>query len=86
MAAMRMADYFIGIDSGPRNMAHLADLRSISLFGPGIRDFMPLSRKDIVIDKSNPMATSLFHYSRESSMKKISAEEVFEAFRKISHE
>ena len=81
---MRKSNYFIGIDSGPRNMAHLADLRSISLFGPGLKDFMPYDRRDIVIDKSNYRGTKIFDYSKKTAMQKIEVKEVFDAFKKLS--
>ncbi len=84
MLAMRLCDYFIGIDSGPRNMAHLADLRSISLLGPAPKNFMPLNPEDIVIDKFDCRCKSLFYLHKVSGMQKISAQEVFESFKKLS--
>jgi ADP-heptose:LPS heptosyltransferase len=83
---MRMSDYFIGIDSGPRNLAHLADLRSISLLGPAPKDFMPPNSKDIVIDKFTCRCKSLYYFHKESAIQKISADEVFAGFRKLSAE
>ena len=82
---LRLSNYFIGVDSGPKNMAHLANLRSISLMGPGPHMFMPISKKDIVIDKSNGKGLyQRFFYKKNSFIKKITSEEVFEAFKKLS--
>jgi len=81
---MRISDYFIGIDSGPRNLAHLADLRSISLLGPAPKNFMPLNTKDIVIDKFTCRCKSLYYLHRVSAMQNISVEEVLAGFRKLS--
>jgi ADP-heptose:LPS heptosyltransferase len=84
LLVMRMCDYFIGIDSGPRNMAHLADLRSISLLGPAPKNFMPFNGEDIVIDKFDCRCKSLFYLHKISGMQKISANEVFDNFKKLS--
>jgi ADP-heptose:LPS heptosyltransferase len=81
---MRLSNYFIGIDSGPRNLAHYSDLRSITLLGPGLKNFMPLNEKDIVIDKSNPFSTSVFYIGKKSGMEKIGVDEVMESFKKLS--
>ena len=85
MLILKISDYFIGVDSGPRNMAHLADLPSISLLGPGPKHFMPISKRDIIIDKSNCFCTNYFCYRRKTCLQKISAEEVFNGFIKLSH-
>ncbi len=84
MLVMRLCDYFIGIDSGPRNMAHLADLRSISMLGPAPKNFMPVNGEDIVIDKFDCICKSLFYLHKVSGMQKISADEVCDSFRKLS--
>ena len=84
MILMRLSDFFIGIDSGPRNMAHIANLKSVSLLGPGPKNFMPLNKKDIIIDKSNCRCTNLFCYKKESCVKKINVNEVFKAFKKLA--
>lgn len=83
MLVLRASDYFIGIDAGPRNMAHLADLRSVNLLGPGPKQFMPLDKRDIVIDKSNCRCTHLFCYKRKTCMQKINVNDVFEGFKKL---
>ena len=83
MLAMRLCDYFIGIDSGPRNMAHLADLRSISLLGPAPKNFMPINEEDIVIDKFDCRCKSLFYLHKISGMQKISVDEVLDCFKKL---
>ncbi len=81
---MRRSNYFIGIDSGPRNMAHLAELPSITLYGPGPHMFTPPNNRDIVIDKSNGKgAFQRFFYKKNSFISKITAEEVFEKFEEL---
>ncbi len=81
---MRKSNYFIGIDSGPRNMAHLADLRSVTLLGPSGRQFMPSNKKDKVIDKTTKWNLyETFFYKKNKFIDKITPEEVFEAFRKL---
>ena len=80
---MRLSDYFIGIDSGPRNMAHLADLRSITLLGPAAKNFMPVNKEDVVIDKFTCRCKSLFYFHRVSAIHTISADEVVDGFKKL---
>jgi ADP-heptose:LPS heptosyltransferase len=80
---MRISDYFIGIDSGPRNLAHLADLRSISMLGPAPKNFMPLSEKDIVIDKFTCRCKSFYYLHKESAMQRITVDEVFAGFKSL---
>jgi ADP-heptose:LPS heptosyltransferase len=52
MLVLRECDYFIGVDSGPRNLAHVADLPSVTLLGPAPHMFAPSNPRDIVIDHS----------------------------------
>jgi ADP-heptose:LPS heptosyltransferase len=49
---MRASHLFVGVDSGPRHIAHLVDLRSVSLLGPGPKSFKPLNRNATVIDET----------------------------------
>jgi ADP-heptose:LPS heptosyltransferase len=82
---MKKSDYFIGVDSGPRNLAHYANLRSISLLNPAaVKNFMPFSEKDIVIEKPHRLPANLFDFNKRSNMEKISTEEVLESFKKLS--
>ncbi len=83
LLVMRLSDYFIGIDSGPRNMAHLADLRSITLLGPAPKNFMPVNNLDVVIDKFTCRCKSLFYLHRVSAIHTISADDVVEGFKRI---
>jgi ADP-heptose:LPS heptosyltransferase len=78
---MRSADCFIGVDSGPRNLAHIADLRSITLLGPGGKDFLPENKNDIWIDKSSPRATGILSFGDD--MEKITPDEVYDAFLRL---
>jgi len=81
---MRRSDYFIGVDSGPRNLAHLAGLRTIGLLGPGPHMFMPLSDKDIVLDKSDGRGLyERFFYRKDGLMNKISVNDVYNAFLRL---
>jgi ADP-heptose:LPS heptosyltransferase len=84
LLVMRLSDYFIGIDSGPRNMAHLADLRSITLHGPAPKNFLPTNKNDIVINKFTCRCKSLFYFHRTSALSTLSADEVVEGFKKLS--
>ncbi len=80
---MRLSDYFIGIDSGPRNMAHFADLRSVTLLGPAPKNFMPVNKADIVIDKFTCRCKSLFYFHSVSAIHTISPDEVVAGFKKL---
>ncbi|MDQ1267320.1 MAG: heptosyltransferase, partial [Bacteroidota bacterium] len=68
---MRQCDFFIGIDSGPRHIAHLLDLPSISLLGPGPKSFAPLNNNGIVIDKATHGCTNLACFYPKTCMEKI---------------
>jgi ADP-heptose:LPS heptosyltransferase len=50
---MRTSSLFVGVDSGPRHLAHLVDLPSVSLLGPGPKSFQPLNRNATVIDETD---------------------------------
>lgn len=84
MLVMRQSDYFIGIDSGPRNMAHLADLRSVSLLGPGPKFFMPTDKRDILVDKSDCRCNNLFCYKPVTCLQRITVGDVYKAFVTLS--
>jgi ADP-heptose:LPS heptosyltransferase len=49
---MRVSALFVGVDSGPRHLAHLVDLPSVSLLGPGPKSFQPLNYNATVIDET----------------------------------
>ncbi len=80
---MRLCDVFIGIDSGPRNMAHLADLRSITLLGPAPKNFMPTNCEDIVIDKFTCRCKSLYYFHKVSAIHSVSPDEIVGGFKKL---
>lgn len=80
---MKRCNYFIGIDSGPRHLAHLLDLPSVCLLGPGPQIYKPLNNKAITINKSNCRCTSLFCYRKETCMEKINVDDVFREFKKL---
>ncbi len=84
LLVLRQSDYFIGTDSGPRNMAHLADTRSIAILGPGPHFYMSWSRKGIVIDKSRGRGLhQMFFAKKNGFIHQITADEVYEAFKKL---
>lgn len=49
---MRVSQLFVGVDSGPRHLAHLVDLPSVSLLGPGPKSFQPLNSNATMIDET----------------------------------
>lgn len=82
---MRESDFFIGIDSGPRNLAHYANLRSVTLLNPAaVKNFMPLDDRDLVVEKPNRFPANIVNTESGSSLERISVDEVFAAFQKLS--
>lgn len=82
LLVLRQSDYFIGVDSGPRNMAHLADTRSVTILGPGPHFFMPWSKGDVVIDKSRGRGLyQMFFAKKRGFVHEITVEEVYDAFK-----
>ncbi len=78
---MRECQYFIGIDSGMRNLAHITDIPSITLLGPAPHMYPPLNRRDIVIDKSAGRGVlQYFIATKNPIVDKISVHDVLEAF------
>jgi 3-deoxy-D-manno-octulosonic-acid transferase/heptosyltransferase-1 len=81
MLLLNLADYFIGVDSGPANLAHLVNLRSIVIFGPGPHMYMPSNPNDVIIDKSNGRGLyQRFFFKKNGFIQRISTEEVYQAF------
>ena len=58
---MRASHLFVGVDSGPRHLAHLVDLPSVSLLGPGPKSFQPLNDQATVIDENECNRCSTFY-------------------------
>ena len=84
LLVMRRSEYFIGVDSGPKSMAYLADLRSVSIFGPGPHFYLPLDPRDIAIDKTRGGGVwQMFFYTRKGFIHQITVDEVYDAFKKI---
>jgi ADP-heptose:LPS heptosyltransferase len=82
---MKRSDYFIGVDSGPRNLAHFANLRSVSLLSPAaVKNFMPFGKDDLVVEKSNRFPANLFNFDSRACLDRISVDEVFAAFKKLA--
>lgn len=84
LLAMRHSDFFIGVDSGPRNMAHLADLRSITIAGPDPLMFPAFNDKDIIIVKGKKCdGRQLLFASKTPHIDKVEVSEVYEAFLRL---
>lgn len=84
--AFWLGDYFIGVDSGPRNLAHLADLPSITLLGPGPHMYTPHNGRDIILDHSNGrgLYQRFFHKKNGHFIDKIQPTEVVRAFQELT--
>jgi len=86
LVVMRKSSYFIGIDSGPANIAHLCNLRSISIMGAGPHMYLPYNKLDIVIDKSHGAGLyQRFFRKKRGFIDKITTDEVFSAFEKLNN-
>ncbi len=84
LLVFRLCDYFVGVDSGPRNMAHLTDTRTVAIFGPGPHFYMPWSTEDISIDKSGGRGLyQMFFYKKHGFIHQITADEVYNAFKSL---
>jgi ADP-heptose:LPS heptosyltransferase len=79
---MRISHLFVGVDSGPRHLAHLVDLPSVSLLGPGPKSFQPLNRNATVIDETECKRCVTFYCPYAvSCVGKIEVETVAQACR-----
>lgn len=79
---MRQSQLFVGIDSGPRHLAHLVDLPSVSLLGPGPKSFQPLNRNATIIDETDCKRCFTFYCPyAPSCVGKIEVETVVRACR-----
>jgi ADP-heptose:LPS heptosyltransferase len=82
LTLMRLSRLFVGIDSGPRHLAHLVDLPSVSLLGPGPKSFQPLNRNATVIDETECTRCATFYCPwAPSCVGKIDVETVVRACR-----
>ena len=86
LLVMRQCDSFIGVDSGPSNLAHLARLPSITLFGPGPHMYMPHDPQDIALDHScgRGVYQRFFYTKKNRIIDKISVTEVRSAFARLT--
>ncbi|HKK20132.1 MAG TPA: glycosyltransferase family 9 protein [candidate division Zixibacteria bacterium] len=81
---MKRSDGFIGIDSGPRNLAHYAGIRSVTLLNPAaVNNFMPLDTRDVIVERQNRFPANVVNTKRGANLTDITAEEVFEAYKQI---
>ncbi|PIZ87010.1 MAG: hypothetical protein COX92_02070 [Candidatus Nealsonbacteria bacterium CG_4_10_14_0_2_um_filter_40_15] len=84
MLVLKMSDYFIGIDSGPRNMADIAGTKSVIILGPGLPIFQPTNGKSIVIDKFCGRGLyQLYFHKKNSFISRVEVGEVYEAFKNL---
>jgi ADP-heptose:LPS heptosyltransferase len=80
---MRVSQLFVGVDSGPRHLAHLVDLPSVSLLGPGPRSFQPLNSKATIIDETECKRCVTFYCPHAPNcIEKIQVDTVARACRK----
>lgn len=84
LLVLRQGDCFIGTDSGPKNMAHLVDTRSLTIFGPGPHFYLPWSNHDIAIDKSRGRGLyQMFFYKKHGFIDEVTVDDVYEAFKNV---
>jgi|CXWL01.1.fsa_nt_gi ADP-heptose:LPS heptosyltransferase len=84
---MRISDFFIGIDSGPRNLAHYANLRSVTLLNPAaVNNFMPLDCRDQTVEKPNRFPANVVNTQQGATLDQISVNEVWGAFERLTSE
>lgn len=78
------SDYFVGVDSGPSNMAHLARTRSVTILGPGPHMYMPDDKYNVVVDRSNGRGLlQLFFSTKYNIIDQISVDEAYGAFMRV---
>ena len=84
LLVQKKAKYFIGIDSGPSNMAHIVGLRSLTIYGPGPHMYMSNDPEDIAFDKTKGRGLyQLFFKVNNSYINRIGVDEVHDAFLKL---
>ncbi len=82
LVVFKNADYFIGVDSGPSNLAYLAGLKGITIFGAG--PHFHINSLGASIDKTNGRGLGqLFFSSQNSFISRITVDEVYRAFQKL---
>jgi ADP-heptose:LPS heptosyltransferase len=81
---MRASTLFVGVDSGPRHLAHLVDLPSVNLLGPGPKSFQPLNRNATIIDETEcRKCFTLYCPHSPNCIGKIEVEKVVSACLKV---
>ncbi|MEI7720169.1 MAG: glycosyltransferase family 9 protein [bacterium] len=87
LLTMAVCDYFLGLDSGPSNLSHVADLRSVTIaaFGPHL--FLPWDRRDKMLDKSGGRGLlQMFFILKKKFISQITVDEVCAEFMKLVQE
>lgn len=81
---MRLASGFIGVDSGPANLARLAELPSLTLYGAGPHMYLPYRPTDIAIDKTHGRGLwQMYVASERGFIHQITLAEAAEAFGRL---
>ena len=84
VALMRLAHGFVGVDSGPANLARLAELPSLTLYGPGPHMYLPHHPRDVALDKSHGRGLfEMYVASERGFIHQISATEAADAFGRL---
>ena len=83
---LRKSQYFIGVDSGPRNFAHVCDLPSITLLGPGPHMYTPPNPRDITLDRSGGRGLYQRFVGKKNNLfiNRITPQDVADAFARLS--
>lgn len=84
LLAMTYCNAFIGVDSGPRNMANFIDLPSVGLPIVGQKIFIPQGKRHIILNSEDKNDSLFFFLGRETRLQKLQPETVLNAFRKIA--
>lgn len=81
---MSKCDYFLGIDSGPGNLAHLTGLPSLIIYGPGPHIYFSDLPSDRKVDKSRGRGFfQMFFAKRNGFIDKIEVTQVYQEFLKL---
>jgi ADP-heptose:LPS heptosyltransferase len=82
--ALRECDVFVGVDSGPGNLAQLCGIPSVHILGPGPHMYRPTGSGHAVVDKTKGRGLWEMFFRRENGyVNKITVEDVLAAFREV---
>lgn len=80
---MKKADYFIGIDSGPKNLAHIAELPTLTLEGEVIHNFRTWYDKDVIVPGKDTHRVCQIAGFGKNVMDSISVDDAYKGFKKL---